>query len=138
MATSAITTEDANCPIESNSEHCSEHSDTDYCEIAPLSPKQPRICNDDIDSFGEAFQSRYYDSASSESDAAGDSDSNEKLRVGLVEWVNEYQIKHNAVDRLLKILRDSGNDQLPGSARSLVKTARNLEWTTFIFQLRKN
>ena len=38
--------------------------------------------------------------------------------------MNGYQIEHNAVDSLLKILKKSGHDQLPGSARSLIKTAR--------------
>ena len=38
--------------------------------------------------------------------------------------MNGYQIKHNAVDSLLKIVKKSGHDQLPGSARSLIKTAR--------------
>ena len=47
----------------------------------------------------------------------------------MVEWVNEYKVKHNAVDSLLKILKDSGHDQLPGSARSLIKTARYVPLT---------
>ena len=129
VATSAVTTKATQHPLESDNEHFSEHSDLNYCEIAPPSPKQSRICNDDIDSFGEAFQSNCYDSTSCESYATEDSDSSEKLRAGLAEWVNEYQIKHNAVDRLLKILRDSGHDQLPGSARSLIKTARYVPLT---------
>ena len=129
MATSAVTSEATQHLFESDSENFPEHSDVDYCEIAPLSPKQPRICNDDIDNFEGAFQSNSYDSTSSESDFAEDLDSNEKLRAGLVEWVNEYKVKHNAVDSLLKILNDSGHDQLPGSARSLIKTARYVPLT---------
>ena len=46
------------------------------------------------------------------------------MKTDLIDWVNLYQIKHNAVDSLLKILKESGHDQLPGSARSLIKTAR--------------
>ena len=46
------------------------------------------------------------------------------MKTDLIDWVNLYQIKHNAVDSLQKILKDSGHDQLPGSARSVIKTAR--------------
>ncbi len=42
----------------------------------------------------------------------------------MIEWVDGYQIKHNAVDSLLKILKKNGHDQLPKSARSLIKPAR--------------
>ena len=44
-------------------------------------------------------------------------------------WVNEYKIKHNRVDSLLKILKDSGHDQLPGLGRTLIKTARYVPLT---------
>ena len=38
--------------------------------------------------------------------------------------MNAYQIKHNAADRLLKILKESGHPSLPRSTRTLTKTAR--------------
>ena len=43
----------------------------------------------------------------------------EKLR----DWVNTYNVKHNAVDGLLKIWRDEGHTQLPKTARGLLKTS---------------
>ena len=78
VAASAITSEAMQHLHESDCENFSEHSDVNYCEIARLSPKQPQICNYDIDHVEGAFQSKSYDSTSSESDFAEDLDSNEK------------------------------------------------------------
>lgn len=54
-----------------------------------------------------------------------DSESEEiSLEDGLVDWVNHFQVKHNAVDSLLKLLKQSGHPCLPATARSLLGTAR--------------
>ena len=53
------------------------------------------------------------------------SDSDEiGLQDRLVNWVNDFQVKHNAVDSLLKLLKQSGHSELPSTARSLLSTAR--------------
>ena len=48
------------------------------------------------------------------------------LYQGLVEWVNKHSIKHTAVDDLLKLLKSHGHDSLPSSARTLLKTDRQV------------
>jgi len=40
----------------------------------------------------------------------------------LKKWINEYNIKHNAADKLLKILRDQGHKHLPSTTKTLLKT----------------
>lgn len=90
----------------------------------------PELVNDDndnvdIDNFEIGWDSIVENLAgpASSSDSE-DSNSEENLHICLVKWVNDYQIKHNAVDSLLKILIQSGHPNLPASARSLLKTDR--------------
>ncbi|KAL1279587.1 hypothetical protein QQF64_026260 [Cirrhinus molitorella] len=40
----------------------------------------------------------------------------------LKKWIIGYNIKHNAADALLKILRDQGHTHLPSTAKTLLKT----------------
>lgn len=44
-----------------------------------------------------------------------------ELRYKLAEWVTEYHVKNNTVDKLLKILQDAGH-RVPVTARSFLKT----------------
>ena len=61
------------------------------------------------------------------------SDSEVDLEVGddfltnkLANWANNFQVKHNAIDGLLKILQECGHPNLPSAARTLLNTARSV------------
>ena len=47
----------------------------------------------------------------------------------LVMWINNHQIKHNAVDKLLKLLQRHGHDELPSTARTLLHTTKDVQVT---------
>ena len=126
LVTSAVIPEAKQHLIESDSAGVSEHCETDL-ETEPPSPKQLRSYDHDSippENFDPGFPNSCCNSSSSESTDSGDSDSDANLKTDLIDWVNLYQIKHKAVDSLQKILKESGHDQLPGSATSLIKTAR--------------
>ena len=62
----------------------------------------------------------------------------------LAAWAIEFNIKHNVLDRLLKLIPQSGHFNLPATARSLFKTCPSVEFTfvcgmqNFYFCLKKN
>ncbi|CAB4020480.1 Hypothetical predicted protein, partial [Paramuricea clavata] len=104
-----------------------EHSDIEDFELVAPSPKRLNNSNNNCPNIDHIHSLEgNCSTSSSDSESCG---SDEKLRVDLAEWVNAYQIKHNAADRLLKILKESGHHNLPGSTRSLTKTARHVPLT---------
>ncbi|CAB4013323.1 Hypothetical predicted protein [Paramuricea clavata] len=93
----------------------------DDCD-EPLSPTTGINCSsDECDSSLASCE---------ECSEQGDSDCESKpadLKDLLAGWVNQYQVKHNAVDDLLKILQQSGHSELPATSRSLLRTARVID-----------
>ncbi|KAL0148339.1 hypothetical protein M9458_056319 [Cirrhinus mrigala] len=49
------------------------------------------------------------------------------LAAELSTWASEHQIKHNALDNLLKLLQRHGHNELPSTARTLLHTPRQLD-----------
>ena len=64
-----------------------------------------------------------YQYCSSDSESETALSSVQPLENELALWVNEYQIKHNAVDSLLHILQRHGHSVLPATARILLGSA---------------
>ncbi|KAK3868236.1 hypothetical protein Pcinc_026365 [Petrolisthes cinctipes] len=57
---------------------------------------------------------------------SSDEERNTCITSDLVSWINKHQIKHNAADDLLKLLKEHGSNTLPLSARTLLKTDKNV------------
>jgi hypothetical protein len=50
----------------------------------------------------------------------------ESLEEGLIDWALQFQIKHNAIDSLLKLLQKHEHPSLPSTARTLLNTRKNV------------
>ncbi len=55
------------------------------------------------------------------------SDEEGNIASDLVSWINKHQMKHNTADDFLKLLKAHGNNTLSLSARTLLKTDRNVQ-----------
>lgn len=77
------------------------------------------------DNHDECILSRT--STDSESD---DSDVDCKLTIGLKQWIDKYDVKLNAVDGLLKLLKENGHSELPACARTLIGSSDPIQVVT--------
>ena len=64
-----------------------------------------------------------YGYCSSDSESESTLPSAQPLENELAVWVNDYQVKHNAVDSLLQVLQRHGHSELPSTARTLLGSA---------------
>ena len=61
------------------------------------------------------------------SESNSESDVESSVSDDLVKWVNKHQIKHQAIDGLLGLMNNHFHANLPKSARTLLKTVRNVD-----------
>lgn len=76
--------------------------------------------NDSVDWSWDAIDKHVTLSSDTENDM--DCADSMNLAEGLATWVNENQVKHNAVDSLLKLLKKHRHSDLPSTAHTLMKT----------------
>ena len=100
---------------------CSSHCPSDQGEGIDVD----QGCISDI-SVGCSFDDDEVDLHVSTCSESEDELPNVSLRDGLAKWANEHLVKHNALDSLLAILKQNGHSDLPGSARALLGTRRNV------------
>lgn len=92
-------------------------------------------CSHDCDGVGEAVGVVGGDICEATNILSSDSPESENEICGslgneLAEWANAFQVKHNAIDNLLKRLKHHGHQDLPSTARTLIKTPRNIQIDT--------
>jgi len=88
---------------------------------APSTSADQQTCGDDT-----SFISFLRDAtSSSDSDSDAELLNDTDLKQGLVTWVNDCNIKHCHVDKLLHVLRQAGH-KLPSTATTLMKTVKDV------------
>ena len=100
--------------IENNTDSVNMHSETDECY------DHARAWDEIDDECSKPFNS--------ESDTDSD-DGDEELIELLRSWANEFQVRANVVDGILKVFRQLGHTEVPATARTLLKTPRSVKTT---------
>lgn len=103
-------------PVEANSSHCPEINDVQF-DLVDI--------NDSVDLNTESDKYSVLSDVSFE-----DSQSiNETilLKNVLIDWSQQYEIKHNALTVLMKFLQSTKYPDLPKDARTLLKTPKSRE-----------
>lgn len=83
--------------------------------------------DEDLNALWEAIDQHETIPSDIEADIDGKMEPEQSLTEKLREWVNQYNIKHNAVDSLLSIWREQGYTDLPKTARTLMRTKNDFE-----------
>lgn len=91
-----------------------------FVEDVPTPSAESGVSGDD-ETWNMIDENSFVSSESLSSDEEGN------IASDLVSWINKHQIKHNAADDLLKLLKVHGNNTLPLSARTLLKTDSNVQ-----------
>jgi hypothetical protein len=99
-------------------QNCGEYSsDTEHHLHSENAREQPIATWEVINSLNESLAFYLEDDDSEDMSLAEE----------LSTWAIEYQIKHNALDNLLKLLKKHGHSELPSTARTLLHTPRQLD-----------
>ncbi|CAC5422438.1 unnamed protein product [Mytilus coruscus] len=64
-----------------------------------------------------------FETLSVDTDTDFNPDEDDTLLEELAVWTNTFQVNHNAVDALLKILKEHGHQNLPGTCRTFVENS---------------
>ncbi|KAJ8030886.1 hypothetical protein HOLleu_27427 [Holothuria leucospilota] len=89
----------------------------------------PSLTNSDVNvsEIWDRIDSEYLPVETSESSDSSDSDSGrDTFEEGIRDWANKFEMKANALDQLLKFLKDNGHPNLPTCSRTLLKTPREV------------
>ena len=121
---------DGNWDESANNEHDTFSDSDDLANDMELTGHEEHFCQEeDISFISSDFKNEWAEWHIDDdlSDTLDDQSLDGFLEDRLWCWENDFQIKQNALDSLLKILKKSGHPTLPtlpSSARTLMKTAR--------------
>ena len=108
----------------------SENENMDQTESIAAEPCQQHACLDELSEIrnDNEHQCHILDDNHADSiyESSSDDYSENNLFDGLAKWASDFQIKQNALDSLLKLLKQIGHHNLPCSARTLLNTARDI------------
>ncbi len=123
--------EDSNSPVETELESSMDISDDFTFNLTPVSSSyesaEEYTTSDESDENGD-----FDEVLSGDSDTSNDSDDitsttgQNDLKTDLKDLINNYYVRHNFCDRLLKVLIAHGHVDLPRTTRGLLGTVRHV------------